>query len=140
MASAVGAAVHGVSDDAHVGNGVLVVATVEHVPAGGTVLLLQWLGCWGNLTYLLSSNWNWGFRRCGKLKHWGAALGGVGNAWKYVRDATIAVRAVLLSPWILRHLSRWLMPPELLLLLYCGLLSKWSGPDPLLLVHGLDPL
>ena len=33
----------------------------------GTILLLQWLGCWGNLTDGLSSNWSWGSRRCGKL-------------------------------------------------------------------------
>ena len=26
----------------------------------GTILLLRWLGCWGNLTYWLSSDWSWG--------------------------------------------------------------------------------
>ena len=33
----------------------------------GTILLLRWLGCWGNLTYWLSSDWSWGSRRCKKL-------------------------------------------------------------------------
>ena len=33
----------------------------------GTILLLRWLGCWGNLTDRLSSNWSWGSRRGGKL-------------------------------------------------------------------------
>ena len=30
-------------------------------------LLLRWLGCWGNLTEGLSSNWIWGSRRRRKL-------------------------------------------------------------------------
>ena len=107
----------------------------------GTILLLRWLGCWSNLTYGLSSNWSWGSRRCGQLKHRGLLLVEGAMPRNMPGVATIitrAMRAVLLSLWVLCCLARWPMSP--ILLLHWALLSRWSGPNPLLLVHGLDPL
>ena len=52
---------------------------------------------------------------------------------------TCAVRVVLLSLLILYHLSCWSLPPELLLMHY-RLLPNQSGPNPLLLMHGLNSL
>ena len=53
---------------------------------------------------------------------------------------THAVQVVLLSLLVLCRLAYWSMSPILLLLLpmHWGLLSRGSGPDPLLLLHGLD--
>ncbi|XXG73141.1 hypothetical protein AAC387_Pa07g2109 [Persea americana] len=48
----------------------LVTPTLIVLPSGlllGTILLLQWLGCWGNLMDRLSSNWSWGSRQCRNL-------------------------------------------------------------------------
>ena len=54
---------------------------------------------------------------------------------------TRAVRAVLLSLLVSCRLACWPMSPILLLLsMHWGLLLRWSGPGPLLLMHGLDPL
>ena len=52
------------------------------------------------------------------------------------------MRAVLLSLLELCRLACWSMPPVLLLLLpiHWGLLSRGSGPNPLLLLHDLDLL
>ena len=55
---------------------------------------------------------------------------------------TRTVRAVLLSLVLLCRLACQSMSPILLLLLpmHWGLLSRGSGPDPLLLLHGLNSL
>ncbi|XXG53139.1 hypothetical protein AAC387_Pa03g1286 [Persea americana] len=128
------------SNDAHADNAVLRAVAAERVPAAGTVLLLRWLRCRSNLTYWKSSNWS--SRRCGRLKH----LGQLSAEWVVPGQmswiATIitwAVRVILLLVLPLYHLSRLSLSPKLLLLHYM-LLSNQSGPNPLLLMHGLYSL
>ena len=86
MASAAGAAVHGVSDDAHASNDVLVATAVERTPVAGHGTAATVAGLLGQPDVLAEQQLELGLSKVQEAAASGAALGGVGNDWTHVRD------------------------------------------------------
>ena len=82
----VSAAVPGVSDDAHVGNDILVAAAMEHVPAAGHGIAAAMAGLLGQPDILAKQQLELGLSKVQEAAASGVALGKVGSGWTHVRD------------------------------------------------------
>ena len=86
VASAAGAAVHEVSDDAHAGNAILMDAAVEHALAAGHGTTAAVAGLMGQPDVLAEQQLELGLSEVQEVATSGAALNEVGSAWTHVRD------------------------------------------------------
>ena len=141
-ASAAGAVVPRVSDITHADNVVLEAAAAKHVPVAGHGIVAEVAVVLEQPDVLAEQQLELGLSKVREAEASRAALGGVGSSETNVMDRhnhNIGRAAILLLVLVLYHPSYWSLSSELLLLHYRLLLNR-SGPNPLMLMHGLYSL